>query len=92
MLNVLFVNTARMFRIVVGAYNRYFSTTPELTVKMSSPTLLKWMTKKDRSFDVAQDDSGAVNSPSTSLHYAWDFHYGKASLALPTSLFIRYSQ
>lgn len=40
MLNVLFVNTARMLRIVVGTYNRDFSTTPELTVKMSSPTLL----------------------------------------------------
>lgn len=51
MLNVLFVNIARMLRIVVGTYNRDFSTTLELTIRMTSPTLLKWMTKKDRSFD-----------------------------------------
>lgn len=41
MLNVLFVNIARMIRIVVGTYNRDFSTTLELTIRMTSPTLLK---------------------------------------------------
>ncbi len=41
MLNVLFVNTARMLRIVVGTYNGDFSTTLELTIRMTSPTLLK---------------------------------------------------
>ena len=40
------------------------------------------MTKADRSLDVARDDSGAVNSPSTSFHCAQNDNFYMLGIAI----------